>query len=771
MRLLGFFQNTGSNCPANHQKQRVRLVLSTLLAMSFIVSAPPISKAVTLQPMSIAYEGIVSGNFATTGNSVLTCSTSAGAYASQCIDARKRSGSRLNNDDYSMINFKVPFGQLAEANYFNASSGSIVIPAGAVIKHATLFWGGSMRLNTGDVGAVNPSAKGSVLFSRPGDDCSGFGNPCAVTAIASDIAQINPTSNLGPYRASSDVTAKLTDSSLSWTINGPHKSLNVSVANIQTTTGRDKAAGWGVIVVYEDPSEAPHQIRILKGLAQESLVEDDEFIFDGFQTAAAGNVLTDFGMIAFDGDASNATDSISMIDAGGSAIIADGVNPDNNIANSTISMGGIISPYLNNSSVDRSKNTFGVDVDQISMVNGLSHDVVSAKLWPSVSGDSFYITGLALSNEITSPDVHLTKYVSSITGGDPDLVESGDTITYTITAENSGQANASTLEVRDVLPADLDVTGSTGIDCVVIPSGEICKNIGTLNAGAEISFTITGTLNGTSIATTGAFDNRVTAEFESTLGPQTAVSEVVTVEYGITTADLAAGVSWSRDYIQAGQSTTITGSVTNLGPASDSNPSLELTAQEGALLTVANIPSGCTKTAPTTLTCGASALGISQANALEPGMTASVSFIVTPAKSTSSMQVWATTKTSVAAGDPNPDNDTAETMLYVNHKPKAKDGKATAKTGGSAIQISLATKISDSDGDALHVRLGRVKHGKATVNGDIITFTPPKKWHGTFKLRYYLTDGKGGTAKAWITIKVVKQGRGYTGNRCLVTGC
>jgi hypothetical protein len=135
------------------------------------------------------------------------------------------------------------------------------------------------------------------------------------------------------------------------------------------------------------------------------------------------------------------------------------------------------------------------------------------------------------------------------------------------------------------------------------------------------------------------------------------------------------------------------------------------------------------------------------------------------------MQVWATTKTSVAAGDPNPDNDTAETMLYVNHKPKAKDGKATAKTGGSAIQISLATKISDSDGDALHVRLGRVKHGKATVNGDIITFTPPKKWHGTFKLRYYLTDGKGGTAKAWITIKVVKQGSGYTGNRCLVTGC
>jgi uncharacterized repeat protein (TIGR01451 family) len=584
-----------------------------------------------------------------------------------------------------MTNIKVPFGQIADANYFNASNGAIVIPAGAVVKHATLFWGGSMRLNAGDTAAVNPNAKGSVLFARPGENCAATGDPCTVTASASDIYQVNPTSNLGPYRASADITAKLTDASLTWTTNGPHKSLTVSVANIQTTTGRDKAAGWGVMVVYEDPSESPHHIRILKGFAQESLIEDDEFIFDGFQTAADGNVLSEIGMVAFDGDASNATDSISTVDDGGSAVIADRVNPDNNIANSTISIGGIISPYLNNTSVDRATNTFGIDVDRISMVNGLSNNVTSAKLWPSVSGDTFFISGLAMSNEITSPDIELTKYVSAIIGGDPNLVETGDTITYTITANNTGQANASNLEINDVLPADLNLTASTGTNCTTVPVGKVCKAIGALIAGEQTSLTITGTLTGAAIATTGEFDNRATATFAGPLGNQAAVSEIVTVKYGTTTTDLEAAITWSQDFIQAGQSSTITGTVTNLGIASDPNPTLELSAQEGAKLTVASIPAGCTQTATMTLTCSAAALGISQANPLTPGMSASVSFAVRPAKSTSAMKVWATAKTSVAAGDPNPDNDTAETMLYVNHKPKAKNAKATGKAGGLAI--------------------------------------------------------------------------------------
>jgi hypothetical protein len=56
----------------------LHLALSLVLALSGVVAAPLSSQAVTLQPMSIAYDGIVSGNFSSTGNSVLTCSTTSG---------------------------------------------------------------------------------------------------------------------------------------------------------------------------------------------------------------------------------------------------------------------------------------------------------------------------------------------------------------------------------------------------------------------------------------------------------------------------------------------------------------------------------------------------------------------------------------------------------------------------------------------------------------------------------------------------------------------
>jgi hypothetical protein len=255
---------------------------------------------------------------------------------------------------------------------------------------------------------------------------------------------------------------------------------------------------------------------------------------------------------------------------------------------------------------------------------------------------------------------------------------------------------------------------------------------------------------------------------------------VITLKYGALTADLASSVSFSQgstttDYIQAGKSTTITASITNLGPTSDPNPTLELTAQDGAQLTVANVPAGCTQTATTTLSCNAAALGISAANPLTPGAKASISFTVTPKRTSTSSKVWATAKTGVTAGDPNAENNTSETMLYVNHKPKAKLAKATAKAGGAAIKIPLAKKISDVDGDALRITLGKVKYGSATVTGDIVTFTPPKKWTGTFKIRFTVTDGKGGTTNSFIVIKVKKSGSSSGGSngvtQCFIAGC
>jgi hypothetical protein len=158
-----------------------------------------------------------------------------------------------------------------------------------------------------------------------------------------------------------------------------------------------------------------------------------------------------------------------------------------------------------------------------------------------------------------------------------------------------------------------------------------------------------------------------------------------------------------------------------------------------------------------------------------PGAKASITFTVTPKRTATSFKVWATAKTGHTTADSNASNDTAETMLFINHKPKAKIAKAKAKAGGSPIQIKLATKISDIDGDSLRITLGKVKHGTAEVNGDVITYTPPKKWTGTFKIRYTVNDGKGGTTNSFIVIKVKKSGNSNGGSngvtQCFIAGC
>jgi uncharacterized repeat protein (TIGR01451 family) len=754
-----------------HLRRKLSSVIAicTITAVALALNVSP-AHPVVLQDMSIAYQGTVNGNFASTGNSVLTCSTTSGTYSSLCADARQRKGSKLNNDDFVMTNLKTTFSDFSTTNIFNASQGVLTVPIDSAIVHATLFWSGTLRLNSGDIAATDPAKKNEVLFAIGNESCA-TGTTCKTTAATNDVYQVNAQTNLGQYRASADVTSRFANTSQEWTTAGPHQTMLISVANIQTTLGLDKAAGWGLLVAYKDPDSSPRAITIYKGFAQESMMQDDEFIFNNFRTAAKGNVLSDFGIVAFDGDASSKTDSIALVDTKASVVIADQVNPDNNIANSTISNSGTHNPYLNNSSPSRARNTFGVDVDQISMINGLSRNVTSAKVWPSASADVYFISGLALSVEITSPDITLTKVVSSLTGSSPNTVEAGDVIEYKITATNNGQADATNVQVFDELPADLGSVTSTGSNCVSSSAQTVCKNLGSLAAGATTSFTITGTVNGASQALPGYFENQATTTYEGPFGIQRAISDSVTIKYGALNTDLATTINFSKDYIQAGQSAELIASITNLGPTADPQPVLNLSAQEGAKLTLAALPAGCTKTSATAIACSAAALGVSNADPLSAGETAQIKLVVKPARTTSWLTVWATSKTSLGETDANASNDTSTTKIYVNHKPQAKIATISTVTGGKAIKFSLATKLSDIDGDSLGIKLGKVKHGSAKVSGDIVTYTPPKNWNGKFAIPYTVSDGKGGRARSLIVVTVKPDSSGNPGISCFRAGC
>ena len=235
--------------------------------------------------------------------------------------------------------------------------------------------------------------------------------------------------------------------------------------------------------------------------------------------------------------------------------------------------------------------------------------------------------------------------------------------------------------------------------------------------------------------------------------------------------DLATSIEFSKDFIQAGQSASLVATVSNLGPTSDPAPTLNLSAQDGAKLSLASMPAGCSKTSATSMTCSAAALGVTSAEPLSVGESAQITLTVKPARTTSWLTVWATSQTSLAATDANLANDTSTTKIYVNHKPRAKVATASAVAGGKSIKFSLAPKISDIDGDSLGVTLGKVKYGRATVAGDIVTYTPPKNWDGRFLIAYTVSDGKGGKARSVIAITVKPKSSGNSGIQCFKTGC
>jgi hypothetical protein len=156
---------------------------------------------------------------------------------------------------------------------------------------------------------------------------------------------------------------------------------------------------------------------------------------------------------------------------------------------------------------------------------------------------------------------------------------------------------------------------------------------------------------------------------------------------------------------------------------------------------------------------------------LSAGETAQIKLVLKPARTTSWLTVWATSKSSLGNADANYSNDTSTTKIYVNHKPQAKIATISTVTGGKAIKFSLATKLSDVDGDSLGIKLGKVKHGSAKVSGDIVTYTPPKNWNGKFAIPYKVSDGKGGRARSLIVVTVNPDSSGNPGISCFRAGC
>jgi len=99
-----------------------------------------------------------------------------------------------------------------------------------------------------------------------------------------------------------------------------------------------------------------------------------------------------------------------------------------------------------------------------------------------------------------------------------------------------------------------------------------------------------------------------------------------------------------------------------------------------------------------------------------------------------------------------------------NQLPTAANDTATT-TSGNAVTIDVLANDADPNGDILAITSdGPPSHGTAAVDNGKIIYTPNVDFTGTDSFTYIVSDGKGGTATATVTINVTSGGQ-TSGNK------
>jgi uncharacterized repeat protein (TIGR01451 family) len=288
------------------------------------------------------------------------------------------------------------------------SSYTLTTPAGATIVGAYLYWVASG--NTADpTVTLNGQAVGaSRTFTCP--------NPANGNMMGSGFADVTTQ------------VAALPNGT--YTFGG----LTVSIGN-PWCSSQNVCAGWGLVVVYNKPTEYRRAINIYDGFEA----------FYGSQIVFSPNnfyvpysrVDGKMSHITWEGEPENSTTLNGYSENLGfnGQILTDALNPINNQFNSA-------------SSALNSSTTYGVDIDTYDITNYLHSGDTTATSVYSTGGDAVWLSCEVISvSDTSSSDVSITKAHSG--GG---TVVAGNVLTYTLTVKNNGPDTTGTITVQDNLP-------------------------------------------------------------------------------------------------------------------------------------------------------------------------------------------------------------------------------------------------------------------------------------------------------------------------------
>ena len=171
----------------------------------------------------------------------------------------------------------------------------------------------------------------------------------------------------------------------------------------------------------------------------------------GFQTPLTGPVTSTVGVVAYEGDLGTPGDGAAIQGGSGAfTALSNAVNPgppatsasNSNVFNSTISNAGA----LVTSRTPSFRNNLGYDADLFSTTNVLGNGQTSTQVRLSTSGDAYQPGVVTLATDLYAPRITATKTVDSATAS------LGDTLTYTVDVQNTGQDGATGTTFCDLIP-------------------------------------------------------------------------------------------------------------------------------------------------------------------------------------------------------------------------------------------------------------------------------------------------------------------------------
>jgi large repetitive protein len=622
------------------------------------------------------------GAIALFGNTLMSCPSS----QSGCAQARDGSGTKLNNNDWSMSWVHAD----GDPSTYAASSSDVILPEGSTVLWAGLYWGG-------DRAASGNTAARSMKLRAPG------GSYQSITAQRF-LTLSNTTS--GPYQGFADVTARVR-------AGGTGTWWGADV--VSQAARSDEYAGWSLVVAYRNPALPLRDLTVFDGFTQITTRDQQTLNISGFLTPPTGPVKTQLGVIAYEGDLGLTGDQMKLNDV---PLQDQVVRPNNFFDSGNTALGRLVTTRNPDY-----RNMLGYDVKLIQADGILPNGSTSARIGLTTAGDVYYPGVVTAAIDLYSPQFPgETKSVVDLDGHAP--VQPGDALQYTVVYTNTGQDAATGSVVSDPLPAgvsyvpgSLEITAganagkktdapgddqgeydpSTRTVRMRIGTGANATRGGTMDPGASTTFVFRARVDRDAGGTT--LINATTIDYVAkTIGkPFQAVGYPVDTPVA-READLALVKSVSPNPAAAGGQLHYTLDVTNHGPSSAAGTVLTDTLPAGVTF-VSATPSGACTAAGQTVTCRLGTLADGAKTTVD--MTAAVATSVPAGPLTNIATVTSSTPDPDLANNTTGTTGTIAPLADVSLAKTA--SPATAVAGENVVYTLTARNAGPSDAAGLAV--------------------------------------------------------------------